>query len=34
MMPGMAEMGLQARQVIIQHADVVNIHTIAVDGVS
>ena len=38
-MPGVADpapsaMGLQARQVIIQHADVVNIHTTAVDGVS
>ena len=41
-MPGVAEVadpapsviGLQARQVIIQHANVVNIHTTAVDGVS
>ena len=38
-MPGVADpapsvIGLQARQVIIQHANVVNIHTTAVDGVS
>ena len=38
-MPGVADptpsvMGLQARQVIIQHANVVIIHTTAVDGVS